>query len=669
MAMIKNIKYMLAAATLLVTAASCQEDPEDAFSLEPTAPVLAETNSVLMTQNTMTESVTWAWTATRFAEGTVNYQLFATYDDKELAVGPSTTALTQSLAKTDFKSVVDQFGAPKNSSFVIKMFVRATDAAGSYDSDPITVTVYSYGDAVAAEVTPMVESIELNMETPEEEIALLTWEPARLGYNEDIMYSITISYNGGAEVEVASKLSATSYALTTDALNELVVAAGAPEEEAADVDFIVYATSASVEALPSKAAKVNIKTYKATYPAKLYLPGSHQGWDPATAPTISQSTLTKGLFEAFVDLTAEGENVEFKFCPVPEWKDDFGSDDFSYELKGEGEGAFAVGTGSTIGGANIKVPSGMYRVSCDMKHKTVELVQIHTVGIIGSAVETGWNGEIKMAYDAAQHTYSVATTLTSGQEYKFRINDNWDYSIGDNGAFSGGANYKFEKETGEYNVILNVASHPYAVKVLSTSFPVQLYLPGSYQGWNPASAATLQGNGEGLYEGGVLLGTEGETQFKFSPFPEWKDDFGCDNLTVDENGVYTGTCGAGDNLKVAAGYYYITYDMLTSEVKLEPIKSIGIIGGFADNGWGSDVTKLTFDAESNKWVGSCEIAAGVEWKFRANDAWDWNRGGEVTLGTPSVVYNNGANIALGEDGKFNITLDLSVNPNTVTITK
>lgn len=667
--MIKNIKFMLAAAALMVTAASCQEDPEDAFSLNPTAPVLAETNSVLMTKNTMTESVTWAWTATRFAEGSVNYQLYATYNDKELTVGSSTTALTQTVSKTEFKGIVDQFGAPSNSSFTIKMFVRATDAAGSYDSDPITVTIFSYGDAVAAVVTPAFESVELNMETPEEAIALLSWEPARLGYNEDITYSITASYEGGAEVEVASKLTETSYSTTIDALNELVVATGAPEESAANVDFIVYASSVTIEALPSSKTTLNVKTYKATYPAKLYLPGSHQGWNPATAPTISQSTLTKGLFEAFVDLTAEGENVEFKFAPVPEWKDDFGSDDFSYELKGEGDNAFAVGKGSTLGSGNIKVPSGLYRVSCDMKHKTVELVQIKTVGIIGSAVSTGWGEEIKMTYDAAQRTYSVATTLTQDQEYKFRINDNWDYSIGDNGAFDGGANYKMDKETGEYNVILNVASHPYSVRVLSTNFPVQLYLPGSYQGWNPAAAPTLQGNGEGIYEGGVLLGSDGETQFKFSPKPAWDGDFGCDNLVAADNGVYTGTCGAGDNLKVVAGFYYITYNMVTNDVKLEPIKTIGIIGGFAENGWGSDVAKLEFNAEANVWTGTYDIAAGVEWKLRANDAWDWNRGGAVTVGTPSVVVNGGDNIKLSEDGKYTITLDLSVNPNTVTVTK
>jgi len=667
--MIKNFKYMLAAAALMVAAVGCQEDPEDAFSTDPTAPVLAETNSVLMTQNTMSESITWAWTATRYAKSDVTYQLYATYDVKEAQVGGSTSALTQTVSKAEFKTIVDKFGAPSNSSFTIKMFVRATDSAGDYDSDAINVTVYSYGNAVSAEVTAAFDSLVLDMETPDGEVALLSWDPARLGYNEDIMYAITASYNGGAEVEVASKLTATSYTTTVDALNELVVATGAPEEEAADVDFIVYASSATVESLPSSKVTLNVTTYKATYPAKLYLPGSYQGWKPASALTIAQSTLTKGLFEAFVDLTTEdGSDVQFKFSPVPDWVGGFGSDDFATETKGEGDAAFVVGSGTTLGSGNIEVPSGLYRVSCDMKHKTLEMVQIKTVGLIGNAVSTGWEGEIKMEYNAAQHTYSVATTLKSG-EYKFRINDNWDYSIGNNGAFDGGKNYTFDKEDGEYNVILNVGSHPYAVKVLSTNFPVQLYLPGSYQSWDPASAPTLQGNGEGLYEGGVQLGTEGTTMFKFCPVPDWKDDFGCDNLTLGEDGVYTGTCGASNNLEVEAGYYYITYNMVTSEVKLEPIKSLGIIGGFADNSWGSDVAKLTYDAASNKWVGTCQITAAVEWKIRANDAWAWNRGGAITAGTPSEVVNNGPNCSVAEDGNYTISLDLSVNPNLLTVTK
>lgn len=666
--MIKNLKYMFAAAAIMVAAASCQEDPEDAFSKSPAAPVLAENSSILMTQNTMSESITWAWTAARFTEGAVSYQLYGAYNSDTLAVGSATEKLTLSLSKSDFKAVADQFGAPENSSYAIKMFVRATDAKGKYDSGSINVNVFSYGNSVSAVVTPAFDAIELNMETPEDEVALLSWEPARLGYNEDILYMIAASYNGGDEVLVAEKLSATSYTTTVDALNEIAVATGAPEEEAADVDFVVYATSASVENIPSSKVTMNIKTYKASYPAQLYLPGSYQGWNPATAPTLPQSTLTKGLFEAFVSLeTEDGSDVQFKFSPVPAWEGDFGSDDLAVDTKGEGDYAFAVANGTTVGSGNLVVPSGLYRISCDMKHKTVTLVQVKTVSMIGGF--NGWGGDVDMEYNAEKGTYSAVAELSNGDEYKFRLNHDWTYSIGDNGAFEDGANFVMDKETGEYNFILNVASHPYNLRVLSTSFPVQLYLPGGYQGWNPAAAPTLQGNGEGLYEGGVQLGTEGDTEFKFSPKPAWDGDFGCDNL-VCKDGVYTGTCGASDNLKVAAGYYYITYNMVTNEVKLEPIKSIGIIGGFADNAWGSDVAKLKYDAEANVWSGSCIIAAGVEWKLRANDAWDWNRGGSLTaIGTPFNGENGGANITVPEDGTYTIKLDLSVNPNKITVSK
>lgn len=663
--MIKHFKYMLAAATLIIAAASCQEDAEDAFSKSPAAPTLAENSSILLTQNTMSESVTWAWTAARFTAGPVSYQLKGTYDDKTLNIGPATDKLTTTLSKVDFKGIADQFGAPTNSSFTLKMFVTASDANGCYDSDAITVTVYSYGDAVAAVVAPAISEIVLDMENPEGEVALLSWEPARLGYNEDVMYSVVASYNGGASIELASKLSATSYNTTVDALNEAAVAAGAPEEEAASVDFQVIATSASIEALPSAKAPITITTYKATYPEKLYLPGSYQGWDPASAVTIPQSTLTKGLFEAIVDLSTEdGSDVQFKFSPKPAWEGDFGSDDLAVNT----DLGFAVASGTTVGSGNLVVPSGMYRVSCDMKHKTVELVEVKSISIIGGF--NGWGGDVDMTYDASIKSFVATTTMSQGDEYKFRFNHDWTYSIGDNGALTGGNNYVMSKETGEYKFVLGVASHSYSVKVLSTSFPVCLYLPGSYQGWDPASAPTLQGNGEGIFEGGVQLGAEGETQFKFSPKPAWDGDFGCDNLTLGDGGVYTGTYGAGDNLVVAAGFYYITVDMTAGTVKLEPINSLGIIGGFPQDGWGSDVAKLAYDADANVWSGSCQINAGVEWKIRANDAWDWNRGGSLaSVGTPFEAIANGANIAVPEDGTYTITIDLSVNPNTIIVKK
>ena len=63
---------------------------------------------------------------------------------------------------------------------------------------------------------------------------------------------------------------------------------------------------------------------------------------------------------------------------------------------------------------------------------------------------------------------SVVTTLTKDGEYKPRANDNWGYAIDADGIFKdGGDNFKFEGETGEYKVVVDVNKHPFVVKVLS----------------------------------------------------------------------------------------------------------------------------------------------------------------------------------------------------------
>jgi len=668
----KYFKYMLVAAITLFVAASCQEDAEDAFLTDPTAPVLTDNGSILLTENTMSESITWSWTKARFFEGNVTYTLYGMYDDSvEKEIG-STSDLTLSMPKSSFKSIADSFGAPANSSFVLKFYVVASANGASAKSDATTVNIYSYGSAVAPVVSAVESSIALDMNNPTGEVALLTWDEARLGFNEDITYRVVCSVNGGDEFELANGLTTTSFSTTVDGLNEAAVACGAEEGAAGDVDFVVYAVSSTyADGVPSEKVTINITTYVATFPDVVYLPGNYCGWGfKETCATIPQSTSTKGLFEAFVDLTtSDGGDVEFKFSPVAAWDGDFGSDDLEVTVGGQNNTTIAKGT--TTGGSNLKVPSGMYRVSMNMKFKTVELENVVSVGLIGSAVSTGWGSEIKMEYDATARTYSVSTELTKDGEYKFRINDDWDFSIGDNGAFSGGANYKFDKESGEYKVILNVASHPYAVKVLSTSYPEKLYMPGSYCGWGfGADCATLEGNGEGMFEGGVQLGTSGDTQFKFSPVAAWNGDFGCNNLAKNDKGVYEGTYGASDNIVVPAGYYYLTVDMTTTNITLTPITSLGFIGGFADNTWSSDVAKLTFDAEKNVWTGTLDAKEGNEWKIRANDSWDWNRGGTFSaLGSPFEVVGNGANVVTPADGTYTVTLDLAHNPNTITVKK
>ena len=93
--MIKYLKYMFVAAITMIAATGCQEDWEDTFSKAPAAPELVNNGTILMTQNTMTESITWAWSTARFMQGEVTYSLYAQYGEgTPVQVGASTKALS-----------------------------------------------------------------------------------------------------------------------------------------------------------------------------------------------------------------------------------------------------------------------------------------------------------------------------------------------------------------------------------------------------------------------------------------------------------------------------------------------------------------------------------------------------------------------------------------------
>ena len=95
-----------------------------------------------------------------------------------------------------------------------------------------------------------------------------------------------------------------------------MVASGAPEAQAADVEFIVKAYSETYpEGIPSAPLSISITTYKATYPAYLLISG--------TDKKLPHSTVTKGLFDCFVNLES---GVSFKFIDQ-DTQTEYGSDD------------------------------------------------------------------------------------------------------------------------------------------------------------------------------------------------------------------------------------------------------------------------------------------------------------------------------------------------------
>lgn len=639
--MIKYLKYIAIAAITLMAVTGCQDEPEDSFSTAPVAPSLQNNGSILMTQNTMDEPIRWAWTAARFLKGDVTYSLFVRYEEEEpVQVGQSTTALTLTMGKTEFRTLLEGITAiPENSTFDLNFYVEAADAEAVYKSAELMMTVYSYGNFISAVATPAESEVTLDINNLTEELTLLTWEPARLNYNEAITYDVLISCGGGEPLVAATGLTETSCTFTVDTWNELFVSAGAVEGAASEVTFTVKAYSPSCEeGLPSSPVTMTVTTYKANFPYYVYLKG--------TDKQIPQSWSQKGLFECFINFT---EAATFTFEDRDAQVEYGGDAQFADDANGN-----LVASGAlTESGSAISVKTGLYRVSANLKFKTFILVKIESMGMIGNATPGGWDAETPMTYDVASNTFTLKTTLTEGGEYKYRANNNWGYAIDGEGSFSDGTpNIVFDKATGEYNVTLDVSKHPYMAKIVSAAFPTEefIYVPGNHQAWDPATAPALRSlEMNGVYTGFSRL----DGEFKFTLARNWEDgEYNSTHFTDYSEGL--APASGSTNINMAnPGFYYIEADVMTQSLKATLIESWGLIGAATPGGWDRE-TAMTYDAEKGCWSCTVALTAG-EMKFRANGTWD----SDVDLGgsLDDLVFK-GSNIAVAEAGTYLVEMYL-----------
>ena len=666
----KKIFNLIAAAAIIAGFASCQPKSEDAFPTDPVAPELYAHNDILLTTGTPDEDVTFAWSAYRNLPQGLPYTFTVSYGEEEVVL-VNTDDLFFSVSKAEFKDILTgNFDFPENSTANFIFKVRVVDGAAVYASAPLSINVYVNGDAVAPEISLLMEPAVLDPTKAAEEIVLAEWNEARLVYGETVTYGVGIKVGEeGAEYSLTGDkpISGTSYKLTVDELNEALVAAGAVEEEECMMYVVV---TAFCESLPNGIAvtsdPVAVTTFLSTFPDMVYLPGSHQGWNPAEAPTIKQSTAQKGLYEGVVDLTTEtGDDAEFKFCPEPAWGNDFGG---KVEVETLGSG-FAFATGTVGVTDNIKVPSGVYNVVLNKKLNTLTLAQFETLSLIGSAVgDYSWGQDVDLTYDADARVFTAVTDFKAG-EFKIRFNHDWTVSLG--GELSavgfGGGNIASTVE-GEYKLVMDVSKCPYSIKFINTAFPEQVYLPGSHNGWDH-SKTILAGDGEGHYEGFLAVG--GEYGFKITPAPNWDAEWGWDGVEP-VNNVWGLTGSDAGNICASTELTYskVMVDLTNLTCTVTPITSIGIIGSFPDNNWSTDAYPLAFDADNNVWKAEgVEILKNCEWKFRMNQDWGINLGPVEKGSDLSVLVQDGGNVAGIEPGVYTVELSIATTPYTATLTK
>lgn len=215
-----------------------------------------------------------------------------------------------------------------------------------------------------------------------------------------------------------------------------------------------------------------------------------------------------------------------------------------------------------------------------------------------------------------------------------------------------------------YSNIVAVTVTPYD-EAIAASY---LYVPGDYQGWNPAGAGTIvDKEGDGTYEGIIEFykaGGPGSNEFKFTSEPSWNGtNYGAGTNT----GELSTDGGAGNLMLPSEGTYMFMVDInaLTWTYSLE---NWGLIGDAVPVvGWGAD-TNMVYNPSTNLYEITLDLGVG-QFKFRKNDDWAVNLGstgandGDIKPlnGDATDCVANGKNFGIAVAGNYT----LQVNPTTL----
>lgn len=195
---------------------------------------------------------------------------------------------------------------------------------------------------------------------------------------------------------------------------------------------------------------------------------------------------------------------------------------------------------------------------------------------------------------------------------------------------------------------------PYQIILI---FP-NLWVPGDYQGWDPASAPTLASvKSNDIYEGYLNVPSGGTYEFKITTDASW-------NKTNYGDGGSGTMSTSGGNMKFPGGGYYRVAANTAALTWSVTATTWAIIGNAptASNNWGNDVP-MTYNAASGTWSVTTAMVAG-EFKFRANGDWtnNLNNFGDNAPADGIPDYNGG-NIQVTAAGNYTVTLNLSHSGN------
>lgn len=188
-----------------------------------------------------------------------------------------------------------------------------------------------------------------------------------------------------------------------------------------------------------------------------------------------------------------------------------------------------------------------------------------------------------------------------------------------------------------------------------------LWVPGDYQGWDPATAPRLvSDNDDGIYEGYIYIPAGGTLEFKITAQKGWEPTAYGDG----GGGVLVESNNSTDDYFTAPseGYYLFDVDLNTMTYLLMKTEW-GLIGAATPGGWDED-TEMNFDPETQVWSVTTNMLFNGSFKFRANKAWQLDFGtdtqGKLAYANhPWKEYVVREELTVPADGSYTIILDLS----------
>lgn len=300
-----------------------------------------------------------------------------------------------------------------------------------------------------ATITTFDSQIEITESNVNEKL-IFEWSAADFGYSASVTYSLCGVMEGG-EPGVISTVNSTRLEITRKDFNRAILGVGAKGNKQNDV--LLYVEASISDATPksrSGAVSVVVTPFRVDFAPVLYVPGSHQGWSPATAPTLALVSEEDGLYDGFLDFPTA--NTEFKFTGQADW-----------DPENWGGTLAALVYKSSVNITEIKT-IGFYRMSVNLPRLKASYMKVNAISLIGSATAGGWDADTQLTQSADNgYIWQCSTTFVPGA-FKIRFNNDWGFALGgslDELSASGG-DIAFA-DSGDYDVELNLSVYPHTI--------------------------------------------------------------------------------------------------------------------------------------------------------------------------------------------------------------